>query len=208
MSADLTSTNVVWQGPSVSRATRWHALGQHGATVWFTGLPASGKSTLAGCLERRLVESGRSAYVLDGDNLRLGLCGDLGFDRSDREENVRRAGEVACLFADAGATALVALVSPYRSSRQRVREMHDRWELPFLEVFVNTPLARCEQRDPKGLYRRARAGLVEQLTGIDSPYEPPLQPDVEICPSMTVEAAADVVLEALAAAVTRTNSAT
>jgi adenylyl-sulfate kinase len=201
VSAELTSTNVVRQGPSVSRASRWRALGQHGATVWFTGLPASGKSTLAGCMERRLVESGRSAYVLDGDNLRLGLCGDLGFDRSDREENIRRAGEVARLFADAGATALVALVSPYRSSRQRVREMHDRWELPFLEVFINTPLARCEERDPKGLYRRARAGLVDQLTGVDSPYEPPMRPDVEICPDMTVDAAADLVLEALAAVV-------
>jgi adenylyl-sulfate kinase len=199
----LTSTNVVWQGPSVTRARRWHALGQYGATVWFTGLPASGKSTLACCMERMLIESGRSAYVLDGDNLRFGLCGDLGFDRSDREENVRRAGEVACLFADAGATTLVALVSPYRSSRQRVREMHDRWGLPFLEVFVNTPLADCEARDPKGLYRRARAGVLAELTGVDAPYEPPAHPDVEICPEMSVETAAAAVLDALDAIVKR-----
>jgi adenylyl-sulfate kinase len=199
----LTSTNVVWQGPSVTRARRWRALGQRGGTVWFTGLPASGKSTLACCLERLLIESGRSAYVLDGDNLRFGLCGDLGFDRSEREENIRRAGEVACLFADAGLITLVALVSPYRSARQRVREMHDRWDLPFLEVFINTPLTACEARDPKGLYRRARAGLVAELTGVDAPYEPPEHPDVEIRPEMTVETAAGAVLAALDAAVKR-----
>jgi adenylyl-sulfate kinase len=204
----LTSLNVVWQGTSVTRARRWGAIGQKGATVWFTGLPAAGKSTLAARLESRLIDARRSAYVLDGDNLRHGLCGDLGFDRSDREENIRRTGEVACLFADAGTTVLVALVSPYRSSRQLVREIHERCGLPFVEVFVNTPLPECEARDPKRLYARARAGLLDELTGIDSPYEPPTQPDAEVRPEMDLDTATATVLAALDKAVKRVNPQT
>jgi adenylyl-sulfate kinase len=190
--------DVVWQRTTVTRGSRWQALGQRGATVWFTGLPAAGKSTLAARVEQRLIEEGRSAYVLDGDNLRHGLCADLGFAPGDRAENVRRTGELACLFADSGTTALVALVSPYAAARQAVRELHARAGLAFLEVYLSTPLEECEARDPKGLYRRARAGALASLTGIDAPYEPPPDPELEIGPEMSVEDAAAAVLSALA----------
>jgi adenylyl-sulfate kinase len=193
----LPSANVIWQRNAVSRAARWSALGQAGATVWFTGLPASGKSALAAQVEQLLVASGRGAYLLDGDNVRHGLCADLGFDPVDREENVRRIGEVACLFADAGTVALVALVSPYADGRRCVRELHERAGLTFLEVYLNTPLSECEARDPKGLYRRARAGEIAAVTGIDAPYEPPLQADLEVSPAVGIEAAAQGVLQAL-----------
>lgn len=165
--------------------------------MWFTGLPGAGKSTLGSGVEERLVESGRAAYLLDGDNLRHGLCGDLGFDQLGRDENVRRVGEVAHLFADAGMIALVALISPYREGRRRVRELHERDGLAFIEVFVNTPLEECTRRDPKGLYERARAGDLPGLTGVDAPYEPPLSPELEVGPSMGVESAVDAVLTAL-----------
>lgn len=193
----MPSTNVIWQRTAVSRAARWSQLGQSGATVWFTGLPASGKSALATHVEQLLVASGRGAYLLDGDNVRHGLCADLGFDPSDREENVRRIGEVACLFADAGTVALVAVVSPYANGRRRVRELHERAGLTFLEVYLNTPLSECEARDPKGLYRRARAGEIAAVTGIDAPYEPPLHADLEVSPAVAIEAAAQEVLQAL-----------
>ncbi|MCL2769555.1 MAG: adenylyl-sulfate kinase [Solirubrobacterales bacterium] len=193
----MSSANVTWEAARVNRTVRWAALGQHGATVWITGLPAAGKSTLAATLERRLVEAGRWAYRLDGDNMRHGLCGDLGFARCDREANVARVGEVARLFADAGVVALVSLVSPYAECRARVREAHEGEGLAFLEVFVNTPGAECERRDPKGLYARARAGEISGLTGVDDPYEPPVAPDVEVTPGSDPETAAEAVLEAL-----------
>ncbi len=171
------SSNVVWQ-QGIQRDQRWAALGHGGATVWMTGLPASGKSTIAGGVEATLLEAGRSAYVLDGDNLRHGLNGDLGFSAEDRAENVRRTAEVSALLADAGVVVLVALVSPYRADREAARAAHDRRGLPFLEVWVATSLEECERRDPKGLYARARAGELKGLTGVDDPYEPPESPDV------------------------------
>ena len=173
------STNVVWQR-GIEREQRWAALGHGGATVWMTGLPASGKSTVAAAVEARLLESGRSAYVLDGDNLRHGLNGDLGFSAEDRAENVRRTAEVSALLADAGVVVLVALVSPYRADRAAARAAHDRRGLPFLEVHVATSLEECERRDPKGLYARARAGELSGMTGVDDPYEPPEAADVVV----------------------------
>jgi adenylyl-sulfate kinase len=150
--------------------------------VWLTGLPASGKSTIAVALEAALLDRGRAAYLLDGDNLRHGLNGNLGFAAEDRAENVRRTGEVARLFADAGVVALVSLVSPYEADRSRVRELHDAQGLPFVEVFVDTPLEECERRDPKGLFARARAGELKGMTGIDDPYEAPRSPEPHLKP--------------------------
>jgi adenylyl-sulfate kinase len=174
------SENVVWEGEALTRERRAELLGLRGATVWFTGLPASGKSTLAKRLTVHLVECGVPAYRLDGDNLRHGLCGDLGFAHEDREENIRRAAEASRLMSDAGVITVVSLVSPYRSSRAAARAIHEEAGLPFLEVWVSTPLAECERRDPKGLYARARRGEVQHMTGIDDPYEEPQAPDVEI----------------------------
>jgi adenylyl-sulfate kinase len=191
------SANVIWQEATVERARRWEALGQQGATVWFTGLPGAGKTTIATAVEARLIDTGRSAYRLDGDNLRHGLCSDLGFSKGDRETNVGRVGEIARLFADAGTVALVALVSPYADCREKVRALHERDGLPFLEVFVNTPAEECARRDPKGLYARARDGSLSGLTGVDAPYEEPRTPEVELKPEMDVDAAIAVVLAAL-----------
>jgi bifunctional enzyme CysN/CysC len=174
------SPDVTWHPHGVSRERRWREAGQRGATIWFTGLPSSGKSTIAAALEERLLAAGRAAYMIDGDNLRHGLNADLGFDAAARGENVRRAAEVARLFADAGTVALVSLVSPYAADRERARALHEADGLPFVEVFVDTPLEECERRDPKGLYARARAGEITGFTGIDDPYEPPASPDVRI----------------------------
>ncbi|HET9077005.1 MAG TPA: adenylyl-sulfate kinase [Acidimicrobiales bacterium] len=170
--------NVTWHPTAVQRSERRSA----GLTVWFTGLSGSGKSTVAVEVERLLVASGRTAYLLDGDNLRHGLNADLGFGPADRAENVRRVGEVAKLFADAGSVAVVSLVSPYRADRNRVRTSHEAAGLRFVEVFVDTPLEICEARDPKGLYARARAGQIAGFTGVDDPYEPPDTPDLTLRP--------------------------
>ena len=172
------SLNVVWERAEARRDDLWAALGQTGATVWLTGLPSSGKSAIASALQARLVGGGHATYVIDGDNLRHGLSGDLGFDAGSRAENVRRAGEAALMMADAGLLVLVSLVSPYAEHRARVRRRHAADELPFVEVFVDTPLEVCEQRDPKGLYRRARAGTLPGLTGVDGPYQPPTDPEL------------------------------
>ncbi|MEZ5211030.1 adenylyl-sulfate kinase [Gordonia sp. (in: high G+C Gram-positive bacteria)] len=172
-------TNVVWQTTKVSRDQRAH----RGATIWMTGLSGSGKSSLAVELERRLIASGRPAYLLDGDNLRHGLNSDLGFSDDDRRENIRRTAEVAALFADSGAVVLVSLISPFADERQRAREIHEARDLPFYEVFLNTPLAECEARDAKGLYAKARAGEITQFTGIDSPYEAPEHADIVVTPA-------------------------
>jgi bifunctional enzyme CysN/CysC len=172
------SGNVVWHQGAVARAERPSV----GATVWFTGLSGSGKSTVAAELERALVAVGRPAYLLDGDNLRHGLNADLGFSAADRSENIRRVGEVARLFADAGVVALVPVISPYRTDRDRARTIHEAVGVPFVEVFVDTPLEVCEARDPKGLYAKARAGEIKGFTGIDDPYEAPLRPDLRLTP--------------------------
>jgi adenylyl-sulfate kinase len=177
------SPNVVWHEGEVERAERWSATTLGGATVWFTGLSGSGKSTVAVAVERLLLDGRHAAYLLDGDNLRHGLNGDLGFSAGDREENVRRASEVARLFADAGTIALVPLISPYRAGRERARAIHDTAGLPFVEVYVNTPIEECEKRDPKGLYAKARAGELRNFTGVDDPYEPPAASDLELTPA-------------------------
>jgi adenylyl-sulfate kinase len=180
----------------VAPADRARLLGQQGTVVWFTGLSGSGKSTVAHALEKRLIDSGRLAYVLDGDNVRDGLNRDLGFSAEDREENIRRIGEVAALFADAGVIALVAFISPYRADRQRARQAAG--DTCFLEVFLDTPLAVCEERDPKGLYRKARAGQVAEFTGVSAPYEKPDDAELVIDTATTgVEAAVEQVLEQL-----------
>jgi bifunctional enzyme CysN/CysC len=190
--------DVVWHPGLLSREARVGALGHGGATIWFTGLSGSGKSTVATEVERLLVEAGRPAYVLDGDNLRHGLNRDLGFGDDDRAENVRRVGEVARLLADAGVVALVPVISPFRAGREAVRAAHAAAGVPFVEVFVDTPLAECERRDPKGLYARARAGELAGMTGIDSPYEPPERPELVLTPADGAPAAqATKVLAAL-----------
>jgi len=173
------STNVTWHDGDVAPADRPST----GATVWLTGLSGSGKSTVAVVLEQLLVALGRPAYRLDGDNLRLGLNADLGFSADDRAENVRRAGEVARLFADAGVVAIVPLISPYRAGRDHARAIHRAAGLTFLEVFVDTPIALCEQRDPKGLYAKARAGEITGFTGIDDPYEAPVRAELTLTPA-------------------------
>ena len=190
----LRSPDVTWHAGALARNARWRALGQHGATLWLTGLPASGKSTIAAVVEELLIEQGRCAYRLDGDNLRHGLCRDLGFSAEDRAENVRRTAHVACLLADAGAVAVVALVSPYAAGRAQARQIHEEEGLPFIEVYVDTPLDECERRDPKGLYARARAGDLPGFTGIDDPYEPPVTPELRVSGSRRVELAAEAVL--------------
>jgi len=176
------SEHVVWESGPLDRDERFRLLGTKGATVWMTGLPASGKSTIAGDLEERLVRAGRSAYRLDGDNLRHGLNADLGFETADRQESVRRAANAARLLADAGTVAVVSLVSPYEDDRQRARELHEEAGLDFIEVFVDTPLEVCEQRDPKGLYAKARRGEISRFTGVDDPYEAPAHPDMVVTP--------------------------
>jgi bifunctional enzyme CysN/CysC len=192
------SANVTWQKGGLDRRTRWQALGCVGATVWITGLPAAGKSTIGGALEEQLVSRGISALRLDGDNLRHGLNGNLGFDPADRAENVRRTAHAARLLAEAGTIAIVTLVSPYAVDRQVARDIHERDEIDFIEVYVDTPLSECERRDPKGLYRRARAGDLHGLTGVDDAYEPPEQPEVLLAPG-NVELAVSQLLDTLEA---------
>jgi bifunctional enzyme CysN/CysC len=170
--------DIRWHPSSLDRGYRQNATGQRGATIWFTGLPASGKSTIAVAVERALVDSGQVAYLLDGDNLRHGLSDDLGFSAGDRAENIRRVGHLTRLFADAGVVALASLVSPLKSDREIARALNDAATLPFLEVYVATPREECEKRDPKKLYARARAGELKGLTGVDAPYEPPENPDL------------------------------
>jgi bifunctional enzyme CysN/CysC len=194
------SPNVKWQRSELTRSARWESIGHAGATIWFTGLPGAGKSTIAGAVEERLVTAGRPAFLLDGDNLRHGLNGDLGFDEDARCENVRRTAHVARLFAEAGTVALVSLVSPYGCDREIASGLHAAQELHFIEVFVEAPLEICEERDPKGLYARARAGEITGMTGVDAPYQPPAQPDLVLRSSAeSVEEAVERVLQTLAA---------
>jgi len=173
-----TSSNVVWHHATIKRAQRERLNGHRGCVLWFTGLSGAGKSTLAHAVEERLFERGVHTYVLDGDNVRHGLCGDLGFSPANRTENIRRIGEAAKLFVDAGVVVLTAFISPFRADRERVRGlvMHG----DFLEIYCRCPVAVCEARDVKGLYKRARAGEVREFTGISSPYEEPLAPELVV----------------------------
>lgn len=190
--------NVVWHEGSLGREDRARLLGARGCTLWFTGLSGSGKSTIAAAVERALVERGVFAYRLDGDNIRHGLNANLGFSAADREENIRRIGEVARLFADAGAVAITSFISPYRADRARVRALHAASGLPFIEVFVDTPIEVCEARDPKGLYKKARAGQITGFTGIDDPYEPPEGAEVVLrTTNLSIEESTEQVFGAL-----------
>jgi adenylylsulfate kinase len=188
--------NLTWHIGEVHREARAAAHGHRGAVLWFTGLSGSGKSTIGHRVERMLIERGAFAYVLDGDNVRHGLNSDLGFAAEDRVENIRRIGEVARLFADAGALVLSAFISPYRKDRDRVRGLMSPGE--FIEVFVDTPLEICEARDPKGLYKKARAGEISNFTGLDAPYEVPENPEVHLqTANLSVDAAAAQVIRYL-----------
>src|SRR5271166_1635624 len=194
------SPNVRWQGTRVTRQRRWRSLGHGGATLWFTGLPGAGKSTIASGVEERLITAGRPAFLLDGDNLRHGLNGDLGFDEGARRENVRRTAHVARLLAESGTITLVSLVSPYAADREAAAALHAADDLQFIEIFVNAPLELCEERDPKGLYARARAGELAGLTGVGAPYEPPSRPDLVLGENReTVEREVERVIDLLAA---------
>src|SRR5580765_2051360 len=177
---EIKATNITWHEGHVGREDRQKLLKQKGATIWFTGLSGSGKSTIAFTLEHALVQAGHLAYVLDGDIIRHGLNKNLGFSASDREENIRRIGEVAKLFADAGLVVMTSFISPYRRDRDAVRALHAAAGLPFIEIHVATPIATCETRDPKGLYKKARAGELKGFTGIDDPYEEPTAPEVTL----------------------------
>jgi len=172
------ATNITWHEGHVDRGDRQKLLKQKGATIWFTGLPSSGKSTIAFTLEHALVERGHLSYVLDGDNIRHGLNKNLGFSPEDRNENIRRIGEVARLFADAGVLACTSFISPYRVDRDQARKIHAEAGLPFIEVLVKASVELCEQRDPKGLYKKARAGELKEFTGVSAPYEEPLNPEI------------------------------
>lgn len=172
------SANIHWHGAIVSTEERQAAIGQKGAVVWLTGLSASGKSTIARRAEQLLLERGHTAYVLDGDNIRFGLNKDLGFSPADRTENIRRIGEVAKLFADACVVTLTAFISPYRADRDSVRAIMPAGT--FIEAYVQAPIELCEERDPKGLYKKARAGQIPEFTGISAPYEEPLEPELVI----------------------------
>ena len=174
------ATDITWHEGHVNRDERARLLKQKGCTIWFTGLSGSGKSTIAFTLEHALVQQGRLAYVLDGDNIRHGLNKNLGFSAADRDENIRRIGEVAKLFADAGLVTITSFISPYRKDRDSVRALHTEAGLPFIEVHVNTPIETCETRDPKGLYKKARAGQLKGFTGIDDPYEAPANPELTL----------------------------
>lgn len=183
-----TCGNIKWQ-TYAPRETRWAQLGQRPAIAWLTGLPGAGKTSISDVVDRELAAKGRHVFVLDGDNLRHGLCSDLGFGAADRAENVRRAANVARLMAEAGFVVIVALVSPSRADRARARALAG--DIPFLEVFVDTCQVVCEARDPKGLYARARAGAIPSFTGVSAPYEPPEAPDLILkTEGLTVSASA------------------
>ena len=190
------STDVVWHQASVSHLDRVSANGHKAAVLWFTGLSGSGKSTIANAVDKKLHLRGCKTYVLDGDNVRHGLNADLGFSDNDRIENIRRIGEVAKLFVEAGLLVSTAFISPFIADRSMVRKQLAQGD--FIEVFVDTPIAVCEQRDPKGLYKKARAGEIKNFTGIDSAYEAPLAPDIHIrTAEFSVEECADMVVQYL-----------
>ncbi len=189
----MSASNIVWQTYPVTKQHRSELKKQEPCIIWFTGLSGAGKSTIAGAVEQKLFEKGHHTYLLDGDNVRHGINQDLGFSDADRVENIRRIGEMAKLFADAGVIVLTAFISPFRADRQLVRNLVEEGE--FIEVFMDTPLQECEKRDPKGLYKKARAGQIKNFTGIDSEYQKPESAEVTI-PSaeLTVEQCADLVI--------------
>ena len=189
--------NVIWHEATISRSYRENQNGHKSAILWFTGLPSSGKSTLAHSVEEKLHRMGSRTFVLDGDNVRHGLCSDLGFDNESRVENIRRIGEVAKLFIEAGVIALTAFISPFRADRERVRSLVPHGEL--LEIYCDCPLEICEQRDPKGFYRKARAGEIKEYTGISSPYEAPLNPDITIDTTLSIEECVDKIMKLMVA---------
>ena len=192
------STNIAWHQASVGRGDRAEKRGHRSAILWFTGLSGSGKSTLANAVNAALFERGLATYVLDGDNVRHGLCKDLGFSDADREENIRRIGEVAKLFLDAGVIVLTAFVSPFRADRDKARELVEQGD--FLEIFCAADLEVCESRDPKGLYAKARSGVIKEFTGISSPYEAPENPELSIdTGSQDLAKSVQVVIKALEA---------
>lgn len=174
------ATNIHWHKGDITRQDRAELLGQTGATLWFTGLSGSGKSTIAVALEEALMAMGKLSYRLDGDNIRHGINHNLGFTAEDRTENIRRVGEVSKLFVDAGIIVLSSFISPYVEDRNTVRQLHKDSGMPFIEIYVDCPLATAEQRDPKGLYKQARAGEIKQFTGIDDPYEIPEHPEIHL----------------------------
>lgn len=177
---EMKATNVHWHEGDITREDRHRLMGQKGTTIWFTGLSGSGKSTVAVALESALYERGKLAYRLDGDNIRLGINKNLGFSAEDRTENIRRIGEIAKLFVDSGTIALSSFISPYREDRDKVRQLHDEAGVDFIEVFVDCSLEEAEKRDPKGLYKKARAGEIKNFTGIDDPYEAPENPEIHL----------------------------
>ncbi len=196
---EVKATNVYWHDGEVSREDRNKLLKQKGATLWFTGLSGSGKSTVAVELEKALMEKGHLCYRLDGDNIRLGINKNLGFSAEDRTENIRRIGEISKLFVDTGVIVLSSFVSPYRADRDLVRELHDEGGMDFIEVHVDVPLSVAEERDPKGLYKKARAGEIKNFTGIDDPYEAPLKPEIVLnSHEQSLEEEVEILLNSLA----------
>jgi len=194
------ATNVTWQDGEVSREDRYNILRQRGVTIWFTGLSGSGKSTIAVALEQALYQKGKLSYRLDGDNVRLGINKNLGFSEQDRKENIRRIGEVAKLFGDAGTISLSSFISPYKNDRDEVRDLHVQANIAFVEVHVDCSLAEAEKRDPKGLYKKARAGEIKNFTGIDDPYEAPVNPEIHLhTDQMTLEEEVQIILDYLEA---------
>lgn len=192
------ATNITWHEGKVTPEERQANMGQKGCTLWMTGLSGSGKSTVAVALEQVLLQQGKHAYRLDGDNIRMGLNKNLGFSPEDRDENIRRIGEVTKLFADAGVISLTSFISPYKEARDMVRKLHEEANIPFLEVHVDCSLETAEERDPKGLYKKARAGEIKGFTGIDAPFEAPENPEIVIkTHELSIEQSVQTLLDAL-----------
>ncbi|KAG0361572.1 Adenylyl-sulfate kinase [Podila minutissima] len=196
----MVATNITWHQGAFTREERQKELSQKGLTIWFTGLSASGKSTLASALEQHLVSLKIGAYRLDGDNIRFGLNKDLGFGPEARTENIRRIAEVSKLFADSTQIAITAFISPYISDRDAARKLHDEANIPFVEVYADAPLSVVEERDPKGLYKKAKAGEIKEFTGISAPYEAPVNPEIHIhTHQVSIEEGVQIILDYLRA---------
>ncbi len=190
------ATNVHWHNGEITRTDRENMLSQQGATLWFTGLSGSGKSSIAVALEQALAKRNKLSYRLDGDNIRLGINNNLGFSAEDRTENIRRVGEISKLFVDSGVIVLSSFISPYSNDRDTVRKLHQDNDMPFFEIFVDCSLEEVEKRDPKGLYKKARSGEIKNFTGIDAPYEAPSHPDLHLnTDSQSLETEVDLILE-------------
>ncbi|KAK6462928.1 adenylyl-sulfate kinase [Scheffersomyces coipomensis] len=192
------ATNITWH-PNLTHSERSELRKQKGVTIWLTGLSASGKSTIACALEQSILSRHLNAYRLDGDNVRFGLNKDLGFSEADRNENIRRISEVAKLFNDSCCVTITSFISPYKQDRQLARELHERDGLPFVEVYVDVPIEIAEQRDPKGLYKKAREGIIKEFTGISAPYEAPEKPEIHLknYSGASIEDSAEQIIEYL-----------